>query len=253
MSVGDEARAGALASRFDERRHARTGAALAAWYAQHLPHDNGPVLDAAAGSGELLIALVGCGVHMHGAEEDPHAWLACEQRVAALGRAVPLFRQPLAGLNVPFRYAAILLPAGALQRIGDDASVIGALERIRAHLLDPGMLIAGLEIPAIAQHPPGAPIVEVERERLPDGTAITRRAEITVDAEGRRIDRRERYEQRRGVDVVAREDRRSIMTWYTEDQALALVQQSGFHDVCTEALPDDGGTDTHRFAVVARN
>ena len=67
--------------------------------------------------------------------------------------------------------------------------------------------------------------------RCRTATQIARRSETFVDAEGRRIDIRSRYEQRERATIIAREDEALALTWYTEDEIVALLRDAGFRDV----------------------
>ncbi|MCP6769549.1 hypothetical protein NL529_32355, partial [Klebsiella pneumoniae] len=66
---------------------------------------------------------------------------------------------------------------------------------------------------------------------LPDATKIAVRSEIFVDAEGRRIDIRSRYEQRERATIIAREDETLPLTWYTEEEIVELLKDAGYRDV----------------------
>jgi hypothetical protein len=136
------------------------------------------------GSGRLFAARR-TGLSLHGADASP-AMLASCGRLAAMGLTAPLFRQDAAALNLPFRYAAAFIAAGSFQLLVDPIAAQKALERIRAHLVAPGILLMDLYFPAEAAHPPGAPVVQVQTVTLPDGTKIARRSGTFVDAEGRR-------------------------------------------------------------------
>jgi hypothetical protein len=110
--------------------------------------------------------------------------------------------------------------------------------------------------PAAAVHPPGAPIVQVQTIALPDGTTIARRSEVVVDVEGRRIDIRSRYEQRERATIAAREDESLAVTWYGEDEIVALVRDAGYEDVTVGEPARGPGPDTadgeRRFSLRAR-
>ena len=181
---------------------------------------------------------------------------AANARLAAAGLATPLFRQDVVALNLPFRYVAAIVAAGSLQLLTDQVAAQKALERIRAHLVDPGLLLMDMYVPAEAAHPPGAPVVQVQTIALPDGTKVARRSEVFVDVEGRRIDIRSRYEQRERATITAREDETLAVTWYTEDEIVALVRDAGYRDVTIgePAWAVDGNTPEgeRRFSVSAR-
>jgi hypothetical protein len=127
------------------------------------------------------------------------------------------------------------IPSSNTARARRSTAAQKALERIRAHLVDPGLLLMDLYIPAEAAHPPGAPVVQVQTLTLPDGSKIARRAEVFVDIEGRRIDIKSRYEQRERATITAREDETLAVTWYSEDEITALLRNAGYRDVATGA------------------
>ena len=68
------------------------------------------------------------------------------------------------------------------------------------------MLLLDLFVPDAAQHPPGAPVIEVSSVTLPDASQIVHRAEATTDPERRRTYCVSRYERRVAGRIVARED-----------------------------------------------
>lgn len=167
-----------------------------------------------------------------------------------------MFRQDAAALNLPLRYAAAFIAGGSFQLLADPVGAQKALERIRAHLVDPGILLLDLYVPAEASHPPGAPVVQVQTVALPDATTIAHRAEIFVDADGRRIDIRSRYEQRERATIRAREDEALALTWYSEDEIIVLLRDAGYRDVAVgpaaSPIGDDAPEGERRFSVSAR-
>jgi SAM-dependent methyltransferase len=221
-------------------------------YAGRLPRDAGPALVAMCGSGRLLVALLQRGCNVHGVDASPARIAACEARLAAAGLAAPLFRQDVAALNLPLRYAAAIVAAGSFQRLADSIAAQAALERIRAHLVAPGLLLMEFRVPAEAAHAPGAPLVHVQSVSLPDGTRIACRSETTVDADARRIAVRSRYERRERGAIVAREDETVALTWYGEDEAVALLADAGFRDIGVGPPGEPGTEGERRFAVSAR-
>jgi len=246
---------GRLCTLFYDADKPRASDAEVAWYAQRLPRDAGPSLEVMAGSGRLLIPLLLQGLNVHGADASPAMLASCEVRLASAALKAPLFRQDAVTLNVPFRYAAAFIAAGSFQLLVDPAAARKALERIRAHLVAPGVLLMDFYVPAEAAHPPGAPLVHVQTVTLPDGTKIAHRSEIFVDADGKRVDIRSRYEQRERATITAREDEALALTWYGEDEIVALLGDAGYRDVSVgpPAWPvgDDAPEGERRFSVSA--
>lgn len=246
---------GRLCTLFYDADKPRASDAEVAWYAERLPRDAGPALEAMSGSGRLLIPLLQLGQNVHGVDLSPAMIASCEARLSAAGLAAPLFRQDTVTLNLPFRYVAVLVAAGSFQLLTDPLAAQKSLERIRAHLVDPGLLLMDMYIPAEAAHPPGAPVVQVETVTLPDGTKIARRSEVFVDVEGRRIDFKSRYEQRERATISAREDETLAVTWYSEEEISALLKDAGYRQVIIGPpawAVDDSPDGERRFSVCAR-
>jgi Methyltransferase domain len=205
------------------------------WYASRLPRGAGSILQGMVGSGSLTLALLETGFNVHGIDASETMLAACRARIAAAGRDAYVFRQNLSTLNLPFRYGAAFVAAGAFQAIVDRAMAIAALSRVRAHFVDPGVLVLDLFVPEAADHPPGAPLIEVRHVTLEDGSQIVRRSETRFDVAQQRMDIASRYEQRRTTRVVAREIEALAKTWYSEAQVITLLEEAGYGAIHVEA------------------
>jgi hypothetical protein len=242
---------GALRAAFETAASLRADSAEIAWYASRLPRDAGTLLDAMTGSGRMLLPLLEAGFNVHGADSSEAALARCSARLQSAGRSTQLFRQSITTLNLPFRYCAAFISAGTFQSLTDRVTALDALLRIRAHLIDPGLLLLDLFVPEEAVHPPGAPIVELSMLAPADGSQIACRSETVIDVPRRRSIVHSRFEQRDRTGVLAREDDRREITWYAEDEIVALVGDAGYRDVRCEALPWHSGARAQHFAVLA--
>jgi SAM-dependent methyltransferase len=242
---------GTLGTMFYDADRPRASDAEVAWYAQRLPRDAGPVLEAMAGSGRLLVPLLEAGIQVHGVDSSDAMLASCERRLACAGRTTRLYRQSVATLNLPSRYPAAYIAGGAFQLLADPVTALDALLRIRAHLIDPGLLLLDLFVPTQAEHPPGAPVVEVRTVTPGEGVQIGLRSETFLDVGLRRIDVKTRYERRDRTAITAREDESRALTWYSEEEAIRLVGDAGYRDLGTEPLAwsFEGG---RHFAVRAK-
>ena len=198
-----------------------------------------------------MVPLTEAGFRLHGVDVSEAMLASCAARLSSAGRDARLFRQNIAALNLPFRYGAAFIAAGSLQLLTGQDAVSEALGRIRAHLVEPAVLLLDLFVPDAALHPPGAPVVEFRNVVLPDGSQIVHRSETTCDPERRRIYTASRYERRLSGQIVARDDEFLASTWYVEEEILALLRRVGYSDVRIEApaWPRDDG---RYFAVRAR-
>ena len=246
---------GPLRAWFDEAISPRADPSEVAWYEARLPREAGVLLEPLAGHGRLLMPLLESGFALHGVDRSAACLARCRERLDAAGRTAELFRQDVCALNLPFRYAAAFFAAGTFQRLSGRGRALDALLRIRAHLVEPGLLLLQLFVPDGALHPPGAAIVEWRMQPLSDGSRIARRSETLIDVAARRSVVRSRFERRRGARVTAREDEVREMTWYTEGEAVELVADAGYRDIRCEPLPacpGEDGTPERRFALLAR-
>jgi hypothetical protein len=242
---------GPLSTQFYDAETPRATEREVAWYRERLPRDAGALLEAMAGSGRLLLPLTEEGFRVHGVDVSEPMLASCAARLEDAGRDAQLFRQDIAALNLPFRYGAAFVAAGSFQLLTGRADARDALARLRAHLIDPAVLLLDLFVPDAALHPPGAPVVEVSAVALPDGSQIVHRCETTTDPERRRIRTESRYERRLAGRIVAREDELLALTWHTEQEIVAMLRGEGYRDVRIEppAWPRSEG---RYFAVSAR-
>jgi hypothetical protein len=222
-----------------------------AWYVARLPRDAGTVLEPMSGSGRILVPLLDAGFAVHGVDVSEAMLASCAARLASASRETQLFRQDLTALNLPFRYCAAYIAGSSFQLLTGRHAAIDALLRIRAHSIEPGLLLLDLSIPEQADHPPGAAVIEVRHAMLADGTQLACRSERVVDTQKRRIRTQTRLERRERSRIVAREDETMMMTWYDEEQISTLLADAGYRDVRIEA-PATTGPNARHFAVSAR-
>ena len=222
-----------------------------AWYAQHLPKDAGTLLELMCGSGRLLVPLVADGWKLHGVDASAAMLASCEARLAERRLASPLFRQDLTQLNLPFRYSAAFVAAGSFQLITDPGAAALALQRIRTHLVEPGLLLMDMFVPSESSQRLGAPLVELERVKLADGTHVTLRTESTMSAEVHMWRFASRYSHRRGAKLLSEEHETLTLTWYSPEDIAALLAEAGFRDVVHGTSPRASDDSTH-FTVAAR-
>ncbi len=132
------------------------------------------------GSGRFLIPLAQDGLAIDGVDASPTMLAACRAR--SVGLHVRLFQQRLDQLDLPDRYAAILIPAGSFGLLVDDGERARALERMAAHLLPGGRLVFTCPTPA-GRSQPGTSQREVAG---PNSERIT--LETTIFAETAAVD-----------------------------------------------------------------
>lgn len=222
---------GPLSARFYDADKPHAHAAELAFYCAALPRDAGGVLEPMCGSGRLLVPLVGAGFGVDGADASAAMLARCEARLAQSARTARLFRQDVAELNVPFRYAAAFIAAGSFQLITDPLRARQTLTQIRAHLVPPGVLVLDLFVPPESEQRIAAPLIEVRSVTLDDATRIALRSETTMYPDARLARTASRYVHRLGSALLTEETESVALTWYAPEDIVALVRAAGFTTV----------------------
>ncbi len=241
---------GALSALFREADRPVATAPEVAWFCERIPPE-GLALDVMCGWGRVLVPLAAQGRKVHGVDASAAMLARCDARLAAAGTAAPTFRQDVVELNLPFRYGHAFIADGAFQLLTDPNAAAVALERVRAHLVAPGLLFVDCRIPPAAVQRLGAPLVEVRTVRLADGTQIALRAETTWTADAQIARAANRYAHRRGAQRLAEEREKISSTWYAPDQCTALLLAAGFTEVTPGPGADPAG-EGEAFSLVAR-
>jgi len=236
---------GPLSARFYDADKPHAPAAELHFYAAALPRDAGGILEPMCGSGRLLVPLAEAGFGIDGADASAAMLARCETRLARSNppREARLFRQDIAELNVPFRYAAAFIAAGSFQLLTDPLQAREALVQVRAHLVDPGVLLIDLFVPPEGEQRIAAPLIEVRSVTLDDGTRIALRSETTMYPDARLARTESRYVHRRGPALLGEETESLALTWYSPEDIAALVRAAGFSTVVVgpAARPDIPG------------
>lgn len=242
----------ALRARFDDAARPAAARDEVDWYVARLPRDAGLCLDAMCGSGRLLVPLLEHGIAIQGVEASGAALALAEARLAAAGRTTTLYRQSLQALNLPTRYAAAILDGSAFLRIADPVAARVALERLRMHLVGPGLLLVDARVPAYAGSRYGAPLVEWKSVALDDGSRIRMRSETSVDSDARLARTDARYTHRYGTVALAEAHARGAVTWYAGSELAELLSNAGWRDVAEEDSPGAIGDGERGYALTAR-
>jgi ubiquinone/menaquinone biosynthesis C-methylase UbiE len=203
------------------------------------------------GSGRLLVPLAARGHKVHGVDLSAARLAQCEVRLAARQLTAPLFRQDITQMNLPFRYGGAFIAGAAFQLVTDPRAALGALGRMRAHLIPPGLLLIDSEVPAASVQRLGAPLVEVRTAKLADGSQIALRSETTWWADARLVRAENRYAHRMGTQRLGEEHETVTRVWYPPEELASLVREAGFDDVRIGASPR-AGNDAEAFTVEAR-
>jgi SAM-dependent methyltransferase len=100
-------------------------------------HAQGPVLEAACGTGRLLIPILQAGVDIDGFDRSEPMLERLRTKAKALGLAPNVRAGDLRDVTMPRRYKLVIIPFRAFMHLHETADQIRALRVLRDHL-DPG-------------------------------------------------------------------------------------------------------------------
>ena len=202
-----------------------------------------PALDAACGTGRLLVPYVRAGLEVDGSDISPDMLEHARERARRENlRAPRLYAQAMHELDLPRRYRTILV-CGGFGLGGQRAHDLEGLRRIYAHLEPGGTFLLDNEVPCAGvgwahwrreeRHELPRPWRDAgDRRRAADGKEIELRSRlIDVDPLAQRVTREMRALLWDGETLLAEEERRIAMTLYFTEEILLLLERVGFVDV----------------------
>jgi SAM-dependent methyltransferase len=208
-----------------------------AYYLDALGRLDGPVLEAACGSGRLLIPLLEAGIDIRGFDHSESMLAQCRAACDARGLAPDLVRATFAEFAYDARFAAIICVAGAFTLIDDFDAACAALRRFHAHLAPGGRLYVDLmPLGYLTQ----TPADHVRSWTTPAGEVLrldSRRTEL--DLLGQRRVSHDVYQRWRDGRLAEQElEILALRVWGLREFELAL-KDAGFPDVrvCADHRP----------------
>jgi SAM-dependent methyltransferase len=202
---------------------------------RHLIENNpGPVLDVGCGPGRLLIPFLASGIHIEGVDSSEEALAICKAKAAAMGLTPVLYHQAMQRLELPTRYATIIIPGGSFHLVTDRDEATEALRRLASHLEDGGILAMSLDDPveelsndpALGWRPHGKAI------RSRDGAELRQdRRTVSVDGEEQVETTEIRYRVILDRRIVQEEFHMMKMRLYYWPEIRRMLEEAGFGEV----------------------
>jgi len=109
---------------------------------------HGPVLEAACGTGRVLLPTLQAGVDIDGFDREPMMLEALKRKAAALGLKPRVVAADLRDFALPRRYALITIPLRSFQHLLTTEDQLQALGRVREHLEPDGLLLFNVFCPS---------------------------------------------------------------------------------------------------------
>lgn len=199
----------------------------AAYYQARLRPLDGPILEAAVGTGRLMIPLLEAGLEVEGFDHSPEMLEICRTKAWARGFEPRLTQARFQDFDLGRAYAAIIVPASSFVLVDDYDEALEVLDRFRRALAPGGLLLVDLP-----------PLSFFEAEARPrswiaaNGDRLTLDSRLaTADPIAQRRVNHDRYERWRGGSLVESElEFFAYRVWGMKEFELALAA-AGFVDV----------------------
>jgi len=223
-----------------------------------------PALDAACGTGRLLVPYLHAGLDVDGSDISPDMLAHVRERCEREGLSPPnLYAQAMHELDLPRRYRTIIV-CGGFGLGGHREHDVEGLRRLYEHLEPGGSLVLDNEVPYSSQMGGWQFWKQEARHELPrqygdegdrrtasDGTELELRSRlVAVDPLAQRVTGETRASMWRDGELVAEEEHTIAMTLYFTPELELLLEGAGFADIEVRgALSDREPTSDDDFVV----
>jgi SAM-dependent methyltransferase len=214
-----------------------------AYFQRFIEDDGQPALDAACGTGRLLVPYLRAGLDVDGCDISRDMLALCREAAEREGLAATLYAQALHELDLPRRYRTIVL-CGGFGLGGTREHDLEALKRLYEHLEPGGLLLLDNEAPYADKslwprwlksgrddlprpfRPPG------ERRRGSDGAEYELRSRVlTFDPLDQRVTLEIIGELWRDGELIESGTHVLHMNLYFKNELLLMLERTGFVDV----------------------
>jgi len=190
-----------------------------------------PALDVACGTGRLLLDYKQEGVNIDGVDISDEMIALARQKGQEAGLTVNLYVQPMQELDLPRKYRTIMVPSSSFLHLVQLEDARKALRRFYDHLQRGGLLAMSMRIMEASEIEIDWEL-EAEATRPSDGALVRRWFRCRYEPEKRLQHTEDRYEVLKDGQVIESESYLAspFLTWYSLDEALALMEEAGFVD-----------------------
>jgi len=193
----------------------------------------GKILDVGCATRRLLVPYLAEGIDIEGIDSSADMIAECRQKVEQLGLETALYQGTMQSLDLPSRYAAIIVPGGSFQLVADRDEAAETLRRFRAHLDPNGMVAVSLD-DAWDELTDKTPGQRYRFERVPrsDGTELQHdRMLVSLDRIEQILTARLRYRVLENGRVVNEASYEMTMRCYFKHEMELMLRIAGFRDV----------------------
>jgi SAM-dependent methyltransferase len=199
------------------------------YYREALGGLEGPFLEAACGSGRLMIPMLEAGFDYQGFDHSEHMLAQCRKAADARGLALTVQRTSYQDFAFDERFGAIVSPVGSFTLVDDFAAALAALRRFHQHLRPGGRLF--LDIMPLA-YLTARPLEGVRSWPTPSGDLLRITSNVVeLDLLAQRRVSQDRYERWRNGRLIEQElEVLAVRCWGLKEFELTL-KEAGFVDI----------------------
>ena len=243
--AGDAGYSGLAADLYDQLRGDSPLRNEVGFYRQWLEDHRGPALEAACGTGRILLKLLAAGFEVEGMDASDDMLRLCREKASARNLAPVLYRQLMQRMEIARRYVTIFVPYASFTLMADLDDARQAVERFFQHLSPGGHLLFSTYLPRDT----ASESLEWVRcgslfhatrglVRVSMASVVDRAAQIATDYH--------RFETMDGDAVVETVVHSIRLRWYSPNEMIEMLEAAGFRDIRVwgdhsdrEATPDD--------------
>lgn len=217
------------------------------FYLDRLRGTRGPILEAACGTGRLLVPLLEAGLDVAGFDRSQDMLEVCRRHCAARGLSPDLRQARFQDFAYPQRFAAILVPVGTFTLLDEVDEAMAVLRRFFDHLAPGGRLM--IDLMPLAYLTNERPDIRTWTTASGDVLRIEGRA-VEIDLLSQRRVTHDRYERwREGRLVEAELEVMAFRLWGLKEFELALAA-AGFEAVSVGADHQPGRRPTRSSRIL---
>ena len=199
------------------------------YYREALCALEGPFLEAACGSGRLMIPMLEAGFDVLGFDHSEHMLAQCREAAQARGLNLRVQRTTYEDFSFDEPFGAIVSPVGSFTLVDDFAAALAALRRFHRHLRPGGRLF--VDIMPLG-YLTARPLDHVRSWTTPGGDLLRVVSNVVeLDLLAQRRVSQDRYERWRGGRLVEQElEVLAVRCWGLKEFELTL-KEAGFADI----------------------
>jgi len=198
------------------------------YYLDRLKSCKGRILEAAVGSGRMLIPLLQAGLLVDGIDYSSEMLASCRKRCEERGLNPVLYEGKLQSFSLPHKYEAIIIPTGSFCLVEDRQDSLNALQCFYDHLVPGGRIIIDLILPETIE----AGKISTSTYALPSGDAITLEDKLVeVNLLHNFTVSYLKYEKWREGKLIQSELQRFALHWYGIEEFKLVLEKTGFTDI----------------------